>query len=313
MRAVRSVPPAVEVVDVDEPAGPGVLVSVRSVGICSSDFGYIEFGSTNVLGHELGGVTEDGRPVAVEAIFGCGECEFCRDGRYNLCATTATRALGNGVDGGMSERFRVPEASLVELPAGLSAADACLVEPLAGAWHGARLAGVGPEHRVVVVGGGAVGLCAVAAAQAQGAAEVALEARHPHQIEAGERLGATTPTGRYDVAIEAAGSESSLRRSMKLVEPGGTLGVLGVFHPGTDFPYWPWLMKEVRTVPAVGYCNHGHGRDAEAAAQLLAARPELVDVMITHRFPLEDAVEAFRVAADKSTGSVRVVVEPSPA
>ena len=220
MRAVRSTPPGVAVVDVDEPDGAGELISIRSASICASDFGYIEMGSQFLLGHELAGTTEDGRAVAIEAIFGCGECDLCLEGRYNLCATTGTTALGVMADGGMSEWFRAPARSLVDLPEGLAATDACLVEPTAVAWHSCRLAGAGPDQRVCVVGGGAIGLMAVASARAMGAAEVSLEARYPHQIELGERLGATEPSGVYDVVIEAAGSESALHRCTELAAPG---------------------------------------------------------------------------------------------
>ena len=97
MRAVRSTPPGVAVVDVDEPDGPGELLTISSASICASDFGYIEFGSQFLLGHELAGMTEDGRAVAIEAIFGCGECDLCLEGRYNLCATTGhDRARDHG-------------------------------------------------------------------------------------------------------------------------------------------------------------------------------------------------------------------------
>ncbi len=311
MRAVRSAPPGVSVVDIDVPDGPGELVAIRSASICSSDFKYIAHGSTSILGHELAGVTEDGRAVAIEAIFGCGECELCRAGRYNLCPTTGRMQLGLGMDGGMSECFRVPSRSLIELPPGLDPRDACLVEPMAVAWHGCRLAGIHEGARVAVVGGGALGLMALAAASAQGAAEVSLEARYAHQIERGERLGASQPSGRYDVVIEAAGSASSLKRAMTLVERGGAMGVLGLFDPATEWPYWPWILKEIRTFPSVGYSHHEHGRDFDHAARLLASTSDLVDVLITHRFPINDAPEAFRVAGDKTTGAVRVVVDPS--
>jgi threonine dehydrogenase-like Zn-dependent dehydrogenase len=299
------------VVDVDEPDGPGELVCISSASICASDLGYIQWGSQYVLGHELAGVTDDGRAVAIEAIFGCGECDLCLDGRYNLCATTSTTALGIMADGGMSEWFRAPARSLVELPTALAPADACLVEPTAVAWHSCRLAGAGPDQRVCVVGGGAIGLMAVAAARAMGAAEVSLEARYPHQIELGERLGATQPSGLYDVVIEAAGSESALHRCAELAAPGSAMGVLGVFGPETVWPQMVAFTKELRTVPTLGYCKHAHGRDFDDAANLLASTPSLVDALITHRFPIEDAAEAFRVAADKSTGALRVVIEPS--
>ncbi len=312
MRAVRSTKPGVTVVDVDEPDGPGELIKITSASICASDLGYIEMGSTMVLGHELAGVTEDGRTVAIEAIFGCGECDLCLEGRYNLCATTGTTALGVMADGGMSEWFRAPARSLVDLPEGLDASSACLVEPTAVAWHTVRLAGGGPGKRVAVVGGGAIGLMAVAAARAMGAAEVSLEARYPHQIELGERLGATQPTGLYDVVIEAAGSESALHRAAELAAPGGAMGVLGVFGPEVQWPQMLCFMKEVRSVPALGYCKHDGGRDFDDAAQLLASTPHLVDALVTHRFPIEDAPEAFRVAGDKTTGALRVVLEPNP-
>ena len=190
----------------------------------------------------------------------------------------------------------------MELPAGLAPTDACLVEPTAVAWHTCRLAGAGPDQRVCVIGGGAIGVMAVAAARAMGSAEVSLEARYPHQIELGERLGATAPSGQYDVVIEAAGSESALHRCTELAAPGGTMGVLGVFGPETAWPQLQCFTKEIRTVPALGYCRHSHGRDFDDAANLLASTPSLVDALVTHRFPIEEAAEAFRVAADKSTG-----------
>jgi len=310
VKAVRSAPPGVQVVDVPDPEADAGLVTIRSASICASDLLYIGWGLTNVLGHELAGTTADGRTVAVEAIFGCGECELCRRGSFNLCARMAERALGVTVDGGMSEYFTAPTASLVDLPAGLAVEDASLVEPTAVAWHGARIAGVGAGTSVAVVGGGAIGLLAVAASHALGSEVVDLDARYDHQIEAGRRLGAGPIGAGYDVVVEAAGSESSLARSIELVRPGGTVVVLGVFMEGTRFPFTEALTKEVRVLSAMGYCRHDAGRDFESAAALLAAHPDLVDTMITHRFPIADAEEAFRVAADKRSGAIRVIVEP---
>ena len=310
MRAVRSTPPSVTVVDVDEPDGPGELISIRSASICASDLNYIGYGVQNVLGHELAGITQDGRAVAIEAIFGCAECEMCLQGRYNMCHTTSTTALGMMVDGGMSPWFRAPARSLVDLPDGLPVADAALVEPMSVAWHAMRLAGAGPDKRVAVVGGGAIGLMAVAAAKAMGAAEVSLEARYPHQVALGERLGATSPTGLYDVTLDAAGSESALVRAAELAVPNGSLGHLGTMSADPTWQQYAFI-KELTVVPALGYCRYAGGRDFVDAAALLASDPDLVDALITHRFPLEDAAEAFRVAADKTTGALRVVIEPS--
>ena len=106
-----------------------------------------------------------------------------------LVGTQLERFLGIGADGGMAEELVVPEGCLVALAPGVSTADACLVEPLAVAVHGLRLAQLEPTTRVAVIGGGTIGLCAVAAATHAGA-QVGLRARHDVQLAAGERLGA---------------------------------------------------------------------------------------------------------------------------
>ncbi len=311
MKAVRSAEGGVSVVDLEEPPGVGETVTVTSASICGSDLGYIQFGSRSILGHELAGHREDGTAVAVEAIYGCLACEQCTRGAFNLCATHGQRALGITADGGMAEQFRAPAARLVPLPAGLDIRDASIVEPASVSWHALRLGAAGPETTIAVVGAGALGLLAVAGARQMGATVIDLEARHPHQRQAGERLGARPdPRGLYDLVIEAAGTRESLARSIDLVAPGGTVVVLGV-HMGTvDLDWHQLFMKETRLVPSLGYCTHDDRREMEEAAAMLADQPDVADTVITHRFPLEEAVEAFRVAATKSEGAIRVVLEP---
>lgn len=309
MKAVRAGEGWVRVVDVDDAPGQGELVSMRSASICGSDFTYLAFGSAFILGHELAGVRADGTPVAVEGLYGCGTCELCRAGRYNLCPGAIGRALGAMADGGMAERFRAPGERLVPLPEGLRVEDGALVEPAAVSWHGVRIGGAGRDTRVAVVGGGAVGLLALAAARAQGAEEVGLEARYDHQREAGEHLGARALRGLYDVVVEAAGSASALRRCAELVAPGGSIVVLGVHTGPLELDYHAIFLKEARVVPSLGYCTHAGGRDMAQAARMLADDPGIAAALVTHRFPLEDAEEAFRVARDREAGAVKVVVE----
>lgn len=309
MKAVRNAPPTVEVVDVDEPDGVGELVRVAATGICASDLKYLRYGSTQIAGHEFAGVLEDGTAVAVEGFFGCGKCEQCEQGTFNMCSMGPT-APGMLSPGGMSEWFRAPSHVLVPLPPGLDVADASLVEPASVAWHSCHQGEVGPQSRVAVVGAGAIGILAAASAQQMGAPEVAVEARHPHQHEAREGINAVVPTTGYDVVIETGGSESALRRAVELARVGGTVVHLGAYDPGTVWPMDAAFSKEVALRPSLGYCSHYRRRDFAEAADLLAARPELGTTLITHRFPIDDAVEAFRVAQNRSNGVFRVVVEP---
>jgi 2-desacetyl-2-hydroxyethyl bacteriochlorophyllide A dehydrogenase len=282
---------------------------MRAVGICASDLLYLRAGAEKIVGHELSGVRSDGTAVAVEGLYGCGDCAYCLDGQYNLCEQATRQALGMFNDGGMVERFRAPIQRLVELPDGLDVRSGALVEPASVSWHGVRIAGTRKGSRVLVIGGGSVGLLAVAAAQAMGADDVSLAARHPHQKEIGERLGASAPEGRYEIVIEAAGTASALQEGVELLAPGGVVSMLGLHFTGLDVPYSSLLNKETHLIASMGYCSHEGGRDMQQAAEMLASRPEITEMVITHRFPLEDATEAFRVAADRKAGAVKVIVE----
>jgi threonine dehydrogenase-like Zn-dependent dehydrogenase len=143
-----------------------------------------------------------------------------------------------------------------------------------------------------------------------GAADVAVEARHPHQREASERVGAGPPDGGYDVVIETGGTELALHRAVELARPGGTVVILGTYDDGTAWPFQPAFLHEVALRPSLGYCGHQGRREFADAADLLADRPELAAMLVTHRFPIEDAAEAYRVAQDRTRGVFRVVVEP---
>jgi threonine dehydrogenase-like Zn-dependent dehydrogenase len=311
MRAVRIIGGQVSVVDVPRPAGPGVRVAVRSASICGSDLHMLEHGyhPPVTLGHEVAGELADGTPVAIEPLAPCGTCELCVAGDYNLCRSEPTMIVGVMRDGGMADELLVPPRCIVPLPAGVAARDACLVEPLAVCLHGLRKLGVHGGQRVAVVGAGSIGLLAVAAARATGAA-VGLVARHDAQAAAGERLGAAPADGEYDVVVECAGTESALQRCCELAKPGAALLLLSSYWEGLNLPGFILMLKELRVQPSSMYGRHAGGRDVDGAAALLAATPALADVVITHRLPLDAAPEAFRIARDRKAGAIKVVLEP---
>lgn len=308
MRAVRWVDDHVLLDDVDEPAGEGIVLDVAVASVCGTDLSFMRtFSRSPVLGHEFAG-TYDGTGYAVEPTVFCGRCEQCTLGHTNRC-TGGRDNIGIFRDGGLAERVLVPDYTLVPLPEGLDVRDACLVEPTSVSWHGVSRAGVQPGERVAVVGGGSIGLLAVAVLRYLGH-EVALEARHPHQIEAGERLGAVSPSGEYDAVIDTAGSESGLVRSGELLRHGGRIVLLSNFAPTIPTPATVTSLKEVTWIGSMGRCRHGGVRETEQAAAVLAADPEIARTVITHRFPLEDAEEAFRVAGDRKAGVIKVALEP---
>jgi threonine dehydrogenase-like Zn-dependent dehydrogenase len=313
MRAVKHTEAGVEVLDVARPdvAGDEVRVIVKAAGICGSDLHLVEYPPyPATLGHEIAGFTEDGLPVAIWPIRPCGTCDRCLVGEVQQCRTTNETVLGLGRDGGMADELAVERSALVPLPAGVDVAVGSLVEPLACAVHAMARVDLKPDQSVAVVGGGTIGLSAVAAARWIGA-DVTLSARHDRQRQAGEGLGARIASeGEHDVVVEAAGTSAAFATALEMCRPGGTVVAVAAYWEPLTFGPHAFTAREITIVPANTHGRHHGGRDMDAAAALLAAVPAIPELFITHRFPLDAAVEAFRVAGDRQAGSIKVVLEP---
>jgi 2-desacetyl-2-hydroxyethyl bacteriochlorophyllide A dehydrogenase len=318
VKAVRALGDGtVSVVDVDASvpayARDPVRVAVRSAGICGSDLHLLSWALPATFGHEIAGVLDDGTAVAVQPLAPCGTCDRCRAGAEQLCRHSGDRLHGVSIDGGLAEAVIVDRSCLVALPDGVAARDGALVEPVAVAVHSAHRAGMHDPGwdggRVLVIGGGSIGLAMIAVALEHGA-DVDAAARHPAQRAAAERLGARPELAEeYDLVFDCAGSQSSLDQAIARLRPGGTIMVPGTFWHPVQLTA-AVSVKEVRLVMSQCYGRHHGVREFAEAAAVLAARPELVDAMVTHRFALDDAAEAFRVAADRASGAIKVVVEP---
>ena len=307
MRAVRSTEQGPAVVEVDEPSGDGVMLEVVSSSICGTDVNYMAMGPMPfTFGHEFAGVV-DGVAYAVEPVVFCERCPQCLAGHTNRCENLGS--IGLALDGGLADRCMVPARCLVPLPAGLDPRDASLVEPASVAWHGVQRANVQPGERVVVVGGGSIGLLVVAGLRHLGI-EADIETRHPHQRAAAERLGGGTPSGLYDVVFDAAGSDSGVARCAELAAPAGRVILLGVYGQTVPAPGITTLMKELTWLAAMAYERRDGVREVEEVAAMLGANPDIGPTLITHRFPLDDAAEAFRVATDRAAGAIKVVLHP---
>lgn len=309
VHAVRDTPDGITVVSVPEPEGVGVRVSVVASGICSSDLPGTAWRRTVTLGHEFSGYTDDGTAVAILPNVPCGWCDQCLAARPQSCRNLHPTIYGFFRDGGMAGEVMVDESCLSPLPATLDVRNGCLVEPLAVALHTIHRAAIAPSTRLLVVGGGAIGLACVAVGLALGH-DVDLIARHPFQRVAGEGLGAgVDPSAEYEVVIEAAGTQSALDTATGSAAPGGTIALAGMYGEGATIGV-ELAMKEISIVPAFTYGHHESRREFDVAVELLADDPGIADAMITHRFPLERAPHAFAVAADRASGAIKVVLEP---
>jgi len=327
---------SLDIVDrpIPEPRPGWVRVRVSAVGICGTDLHFYRgaFPSPAGLlpGHEVGGVVDlpgEGSPatvgtaVAVEPLSGCGRCVQCLAGHYNRCPQRTL--FGVNGRGGLAEYMTVPATSLHTLPAAVPQEAGSLVEPLAVCVRGTRLGQVGLGARVLIIGGGTIGLLSILTARAAGAAEVHVIARHGTQREKARALRAdgahesAADAGRAlgplgaDVVIETVGgSASTLSDAVRAVRPGGIVSMLGVFQGDAALPALDFSLKEVCLVGSNCYARSGAGSDFSIAVGLLAARLEDVRSVVTHRFGLDRVNDAFRAAADKSTGSIKVTLMP---
>jgi threonine dehydrogenase-like Zn-dependent dehydrogenase len=202
---------------------------------------------------------------------------------------------------------------------------AALAEPVAVAVHGLRLGGFQPGQRVLVLGAGTIGLATVGVARALGAGEVLLTARHKHQAERGEALGATRiltereasvealaslgASSPADLVVETVGGEAkTLVAAGAAVAPGGTVSVLGLFMGSAEIDPFPLLLKEVNLQWSNCYSRSPAQADFQESVQLLQACAEDWSSLLTHSVPLDQIGDAFVLAGDKSSGAVKVTV-----
>ena len=318
MRAIRNTDDGIRVLDVAPPDGSGigdpVVVQPASVGICGSDLHMIGLGLQGVtIGHEIAAMYQ-GRAVAIQPAVYCGQCAACQRGDHHVCPSAGQGIFGIHRDGGMADELVVDVQCLVELPDGVDARSACLVEPIAVGVHAVNKADLEPGMKVAVVGAGGVGL--VAAAAASRVCGVDIVARHQAQFEAAERLGLrpvrdTELGSDYDVVIDAAGTESSLATAIGAIRPAGTIVVPGIYWTDVTLPGLALCMKETQLRVALYYGYHDGRRETDVAAELLGALPDLPAALISHRFELERAADAFATAGDRGAGAIKVVVDVS--
>ncbi len=307
--------------------GPGqVRVRIAAGGICGSDLHYFQHGGFGairvkhpmVLGHEVAGVIDAlgagvsglavGQAVAVNPSLPCGRCRYCLDGAAQHCLDM--RFYGSAmrdphVDGGFREALVCEATQAVPLPPGLDTTTAAFAEPLAVCLHAARQAGPLLGRRVLVTGCGPIGVLAIAAARMGGAREIVATDLSDAPKHVALQLGAdcfhadgldryAPDKGFFDVAFEASGSPRALLGILPVLRPGGTIVQIGI---GGDVPV-PMSVLAAKEITWRGTFRF-HAEFA-MAVEALAARRIDVAPLLTERFPIERAAEAFALAADRS-------------
>jgi L-iditol 2-dehydrogenase len=338
MKAVRiEVDGSVSVVEAPVPAiGPGeALLRTRAAGICGSDLidWYVAKKAGQVIGHEIGGeivrvgagVTsfKAGDRVAPHHHAPCLECEACRAGRFVHCAAWRSSRLDPG---GMAEYVRIPAGNLardtLKIPGALTFEEASFIEPLATVVKAFRRGRFESGQSLLAVGLGTVGQLAARLARARGASRITGADRVAFRIARAKESGAgdvfdvdreTIAEGArrlsggkgFDLVFVGPGKSGVVRSAYEAVAPGGTLLLFTMTPPGEEvaLPGHDLYFREVSLVPSYS-CGPD---DTREALDLLASRRVAVADLVTHRFPLESAPQAFDRAKNPSD-SIKVVI-----
>lgn len=315
---------------------PGfVTLNMRQIGICGSDlhhyFGEWEASPDFALGHETCGVVAEigedvsnvriGDTVAVECFSHCGACVYCETGHYNHCVKRAW--VSEYQHGGFAEYTTVHASALFKLPETMSVEEGALIEPLAVAYRTLAQAHATHADRVAIIGGGTIGQLCLAVAKAIGVKETLITTKYPQQANLAADLGAdhvldvnqvdqtesireiTNGLG-MDVVIETVGGAYNFDSTLASVRKRGRVVLVAGYFEPLKVNLAPMVWSEAVITGSNCYGYSGMTTDFQGAIDLVVAGKVAVTKLVTHRFGLEEIGEAFAIAADKHSGSIKV-------
>jgi L-iditol 2-dehydrogenase len=346
VRVVRfHAPGDVRIEDTPEPvAGPGeVKIRVRNCSTCGTDVKIFKFGHHHivpprVMGHEIAGeVVQVGDGVAgwqvgdrvqVIAAIPCGQCRDCLAGRMTVCPNQVS--MGYHYDGGFAEYTVVPARVLAmdglnRIPDDVSFESASVAEPLACVLNGQNLARVGPGDDVVVVGSGPIGCLHVRLARSRGAARVFLvdliedrlrlaadlvrpdAAVDASTVDVVDEVMKLTDGRGADVVITAAASGRAQEQAVSMAARQGRISFFGGLPKDNPVIGLDANLVHYRELTIVGANGSSPSHNAQALS-LIASGAVGVEDLITHRLPLDRAIEAFDIVGRGE--AIKVTIQP---
>ncbi len=314
------------------------VVRVTLGSICTSDL-HIKHGSVPravpgiTVGHEMVGVVESvgaevktvrpGDRVTVNVETFCGECYFCRHGWVNNCTDpNGGWALGCRIDGGQTEFVRVPYADqgLDKIPDGVTDEQALFVgDILATGFWAARISEITPEDTVLIIGAGPTGVCTLACVLLKQPKRVIVCEKDPTRIalvrehypdvllcrpEACEDfVRAHSDHGGADVVLEVAGAKDTFELAWRCARPNAIVTVVALYDEAQTLPLPDMYGKNL-----IFKTGGVDGCDCAEILRLIAQGKIDTTPLITHRFPLSEIEEAYRIFENRLDGVIKVAI-----
>ena len=316
-----------------------VVVQIEYVGICGSDVHYLEHGAIGefvvegdmILGHECAGtITEIGDEVnglkvgdrvALEPGITCGQCEFCKSGKYNLCPDVEFLATPP-YDGCLVNYLEFPANMCFKLPDNISTKEGALVEPLAVGIHSAAQGDVKLGDTVVILGAGCIGLVTLLACKAYGASNITVVDVMQKRLDYAKKLGASNVINAMeedvdamiekiyegvgaDVVIETAGNKVTIKQTSYFAKRGGRIVLVGLAPEEiVDFNFAKVMNKELSIASVFRYRNI-----YSKAINAIAEGTIDISGIVSHEFDFAEAKKAFDFVINNKNDVVKAVIK----
>ena len=328
-----------EIGEIDVPVSDGnnVIIDVKKCGICGSDIHYWDAGEPVglVMGHEYCGVVSDigsredlkvGDRVTALPISPCGHCSACLTGNPQYCPDTWSHATGLSLTnpGALAPKMAIRPDMVLKVPDSVSDEEVAMVEPSAVGLHAVHLANIKVGEKVLVIGGGIIGLVTAMFAKMEGASYVALSETNNARGDKSVRLGVADEwydakdtkmlekmslktNGGFDVVLDCCGNSPAVSSALMAVRPGGRVILVGVSLGTVTIPTVVAVMRELTIHGSIAYTKE----EFQTCIDLMAGKKIEVLKFVDDIVGFDGVQKAYERLTSGDDDAVKILVDPN--
>lgn len=327
-----------EIKEIEEPKKENgkVMIEITKSGICGSDIHNFDMGNPIgvVMGHEFCGTVIDpgdrddlniGDRVTALPISPCGHCSACLSGNSQYCLETWNQAIGLSVNnpGGLTKKINVRSDMVIKVPTNITDEEVAMVEPTAVSLHAIHLADIKVGDKVLIIGGGIIGLTAAMFAKLEGASFVAISEVNDKRGEKAvelkvadkyykadqnivKNLLADANEG-FDVVIDCCGNSIAVSTALMAVKPGSTIILVGVSPTPITIPTVVGVLREINMKGAIAYTKD----EFKTCIDLMSNKQIDILKFLSKTIGFEDVQKAYEELSSGSSDLIKVLVDPN--